>query len=107
MTPFGDTDCDSFLDTIETFVGTDPNDGCANTAAFNDEADDRWPTDNNDNQTTNTLDVAFYVGNLNSQPVPGGPPYLVRLDLTLNGVVNTLDIAKYVPLLNEVCTGLP
>ena len=100
-----DPDCDGFETTTESFVGTDPNDACADTEAVNDEADDKWPTDMNDNQRTNTLDVAFYVGNLNT--FAPGPPYTVRLDLTLNGIVNTLDIAKYVPLLNDVCTGLP
>ena len=103
-----DPDCDGFSTTTETFVGTDPFEQCsADNTANNEPLPDKWPSDMNDNQRTNTLDVAFYVGNLNSQPVPGGPPYLVRLDLTTNGVVNTLDIAPFVQLLNEVCTALP
>ncbi len=105
VVPVGDDDCDGVPTTNEVFVGTDPNDACANTAAANDEADDKWPTDMNDNQRTNTLDVAFYVPTLGTSAP--GPPYVVRLDLTMNGVINTLDVAKFVPVLNDVCTALP
>ena len=54
-----------------------------------------------DNQTVNTSDVAFYVGKLNS--VAPGPPYTVRLDLTMDGVINSLDVAKFIPVLNDTC----
>ena len=106
LVPVGDDDCDGFTTTIESFVGTDPLDACAADSGSNNEPPpDQWPVDMNDNQRANTLDVAFYVGKLNS--FAPGPPYTARLDLTTNGVVNTLDLAPFVPLLNKVCSTPP
>ena len=100
-TPLGDTDCDSFLGTIETFVGTDSADSCASTAAADDEADDRWPADTNDNQFVNVFDVVPYIAALNS--VAPGPPYIVRLDLNMNGAINVFDVVPFIQLLNKAC----
>ena len=100
-TPFGDTDCDSFIDSIEAFVGTDSTDSCANTAAEDDEADDRWPADTNDNQFVNTFDVAPFVAPLNS--VAPGPPYTARLDLNMSGNINAFDVVPFIQLLNKAC----
>ena len=99
--PVGDTDCDSFTDTIEAFVGTDPNDSCANTAIANDEADDRWPADTNDNQFVNVFDVVPYIDALNS--VAPNPPYFARLDLNMSGNINVFDVVPFIQLLNEAC----
>jgi hypothetical protein len=58
-TPIGDTDCDGFPTTIETFVGTDPNKGCASTATPNDEpGPDAWPLDVNNDQRVTLADIA-------------------------------------------------
>ncbi len=100
-TPFGDTDCDSFIDSIEAFVGTDSTDSCANTAAEDDEADDGWPADTNDNQFVNTFDVAPFITPLNS--VAPGPPYTARLDLNMSGNINAFDVVPFIQLLNKAC----
>ena len=100
--PAGDADCDSFTDAIETFVGTDPNDPCANTAAANDEADDRWPADTNDNQLINVFDVVPYIAALNS--VSPGPSYTVRLDLNASNNINTFDLVPFIQVLNKACS---
>ncbi|GAG25424.1 unnamed protein product, partial [marine sediment metagenome] len=55
-TPPGDLDCDGYSSADEGTIGTDPNDPCANTSDPNDEADDRWPSDFDDNQVINVLD---------------------------------------------------
>lgn len=55
--PAGDPDCDGFTDGAESIIGTDPLDPCANTATANDQADDRWPTDFDDNRQVNIVDV--------------------------------------------------
>ena len=99
--PVDDADCDSFTATIEGFVGTDPDDPCANSAASNDEADDRWPADTNDNQFINTFDVVPYIPALNS--VAPGPPYTTRLDLNASGSINTFDVVPFIQLLNKPC----
>ena len=74
---------------------------CANTAAANDEADDRWPADTNDNQIVNTFDVVPYIAALNS--VAPNPPYFARLDLNASGDINTFDLVPFIQLLNEAC----
>jgi len=101
LVPTGDADCDSFTDAIETFVGTDSIDSCANTAAANDEADDRWPADTNDNQFVNVFDVVPYIAALNS--VAPGPPYTARLDLNMSGDINVFDVVPFIQLLNKGC----
>ena len=100
-TPIGDTDCDSFLDSIEAFVGTDPNDACADTVGLNNDADDKWPADTNDNQFVDVFDVVPYIGVLNS--AAPGPPYVARLDLNLNGDINVFDVVPFIQLLNKAC----
>jgi len=100
-TPLGDADCDSFLDAIEAFVGTDSTDSCANTASANDEVDDRWPADTDDNQFINTFDVVPFIPALNS--VAPGPPYVARLDLNANSAINVFDVVPFIQLLNEAC----
>ncbi len=99
--PVGDTDCDSFTDTVETFVGTDPTDSCANTVAEFDEADDRWPADTNDNQLVNVFDVVPFIAALNS--VAPGPPYTVRLDFNTSGNITVFDLVPFIQLLNKPC----
>ena len=99
-TPLGDTDCDSFIDSIETFVGTDPNDSCADTAGANNDADDRWPADTNDDQIVTVFDLVPYIAALNSPP---GPNYVARLDLNTDAVISVFDLVPFIQLLNEPC----
>lgn len=94
LIPDGDGDCDGFTDAVEDFVGTDPNDPCANTATKDDEDDDRWPVDTNDDQFVNTFDLLPYIGS---------PPYEKRLDLNMDGSLNSDDFAEFSPFLNEPC----
>ena len=101
VVPVGDDDCDSFSDAIESFVGTDSADSCANTAASNDEVDDRWPADTNDDQIINVFDVVPYIATLSSRAP--GPPYTARLDLNASGKINTFDVVPFIQLLNKAC----
>jgi CARDB len=112
-----DSDCDSFSDNLEAYLGTDPTKQCAATGAtnpppppggsgLNDEpAPDRWPFDMNDGQNANTADVGQYVFSLNSfaNQTPPDPRWNQRHDLTGNGVVNTADVGRYVFVLNRSC----
>ena len=98
-----DADCDRFLDAEEAAIGTLSNQQCAATSAANDEdPPDAWPTDFNDNRTTNVIDVGFLVPVLGSSSP--GPPYNVRFDLNANGIINTIDVGRFVPLLNKSCS---
>jgi len=100
--PFAyDTDCDGFTNTVESFVGTRPDDPCANTPAANDEVDDKWPVDTNDDQFINTFDLVPFIEALNS--VAPGPPYTARLDLNMSGSINSFDVVPFIAVLNTGC----
>ena len=84
-------------------MGTEANLQCAATSGNNNEPPpDRWPTDFNDSQSTNTIDVGAFVPVLN-EAAPG-PPYQQRFDFNGNGVINTVDVGRFVPLLNKTCS---
>ena len=101
--PANDPDCDNFTTATETFIGTDPNKQCAaNAGVNNDPPPDRWPTDFNDSQSTNTIDVGFFVPVLNKSAP--GPPYSVRFDFNGNGTINSIDVGRFVPVLNKNCS---
>ncbi len=58
--PVGDDDCDGFTTDEENYLGTDPNDMCADTPDINDEdPPDAWPIDFNDDQKASMQDVIF------------------------------------------------
>ena len=111
----GDTDCDGFADTItysqrasETFVGTDPNDSCADTTTMNDERGPAfgeplspWVTDTNDNGITTLGDILAVSPYFNS-PNPN-PNYWARFDWNGDGKVSLSDVLLVAPFFNKVC----
>jgi hypothetical protein len=101
--PANDPDCDNFTTAHETFVGTTATQQCAaNTGVNNEPPPDRWPTDFNDSQSTNTIDVGFFVPVLNKSAP--GPPYSQRFDFNGNGTINSIDVGRFVPVLNKSCS---
>ena len=87
----------------ETCGGTEPcGTGAGDDSANNEPLPDKWPTDADDNQRTNTFDLVPYIPALNS--VAPGPPYKARLDLNASGDINTFDVVPFISLLNKVCT---
>ncbi len=103
-----DSDGDGWCDSIEVYLGADPNDPCADTLAPNDEGPpDAWPVDFNDDQVADLEDVilAFITSLLPTgldQPAAGP---LVRLDFVDNGLIDLQDvILGYVTKLSP--TGL-
>ncbi len=94
--PPGDDDCDGLSTTIENYIGTDPNDPCADTPDAGDEADDKWPIDFTDDQFINSFDLIPYIGILNTVGT-------VRVDLSMNGFINTFDLIPFVGNLNKAC----
>jgi plastocyanin len=68
-----DTDADGWSDGVETLIGTDPADACANTPAANDETDDRWPADLNDDKFSDGTDITILAGSF-GKAVPAGAP---------------------------------
>jgi hypothetical protein len=108
-TPAGDADCDGFPSTVavgmygaEADIGTDPNDGCANTTDPNDEADDRWPPDWDDTQRVNLLDLLPFKPHFNA--TYPDPLYEVRYDLNTDNAINLLDMLPFKPFFNLSCT---
>jgi len=111
----GDTDCDGFADTItysqrasETFVGTDPNDSCADTATLNDERGPAfgeplspWVTDTNDDGKT-TLGDVLGVGPYFNSANPDSN-YWARFDWNGDGKVGLSDMLAVSPFFNKVC----
>jgi hypothetical protein len=96
-----------FTDSVELFIGTDPQDECADTATFNDETGvgvSPWPPDFNDNGFTDIGDLIAltdhwtYLGN----------PYGVRYDLNANGFCDIGDLVAlatyYVGSGHDTCT---
>ena len=98
-----DSDCDGFVDSSESFNGTDSFQKCSATTARNDEAVDSWPPDINDDRRVNTLDVFPYVSHLNTQA--GDALYSARFDLTGDGRVNSFDLLVIRGVINQVCTN--
>ncbi len=96
--PAGDTDCDGSTTAVENYIGTDPNDSCANTVTPGDEnPDDKWPIDFTDDQFVNSFDLIPYIGALNTV----GP---VRLDMAPSaGFINTFDLIPFIGNLNQPC----
>ena len=115
----GDTDCDGFADTItytqrasEAFVGTDPNDSCADTATPNDERGPAfgeplspWVTDTNDDGITTLSDV-LAVSPYFLSPSPN-PNYWARFDWNGDGKVGLSDVLAVAPFFLKTCVGDP
>jgi hypothetical protein len=102
--PGPDNDGDEFADHEERFVGTDPEDPCADTASADDEGDDKWPADFDDNQVINISDV-FEVLPPVFGSSPGNPSYAPRADLVPDSVINISDVFKLLPpVFGSSCT---
>jgi hypothetical protein len=98
-----DSDSDGFSDSLENYLGTDPNKKCADNPGVNNEpGPDAWPLDFDDNQKANTLDIGKFVFVLNKRKEDAG--FSARYDFNQDGVINTVDVGKFVPQLNKSCT---
>lgn len=115
-TPAGDDDCDGYGDTTqigiraaETFVGTDPNDGCADTLAPNDERGPAfgeplspWVMDTNDNglvTSNDLLSIGIHFGKISPDP-----DYSPRYDFNGDGRDMLNDLLQAGPFIGRRCT---
>ena len=110
----GDTDCDGFADTItytsrasEAYIGTDPNDSCADTTTPNDERGPTfgeplspWVTDTNDNGITTLGDILAVAPFFNA---PASTDAARRFDWNGDGNVTLSDVLAVGPFFNKVC----
>jgi hypothetical protein len=102
----GDTDNDQWANGLETFLGTNASDACANTAAANDEGPpDAWPADFNDDQDFGSLDLAAYIPYIGTS---AGSTYASRFDTSPDGIIGMVDVMRVVTAANAAsgnCTG--
>ena len=101
--PTGGTPAPIFRDCIEQFVGTDPLDACADTAAANDEVTDKMPADLNDDRRVNASDRVLMIMSMNAYRRGF---YNSRFDLNADGVVDRTD-RDIVELYISATGGLP
>jgi len=99
--PASDSDCDGFTAAREQFMGTDPTKHCNLTTAANDEAVDFWPSDFNDNRTTNLSDLILMGPSYNK--ALGNPAYNARFDLNASNSVSLADVILLGPFYNKSC----
>lgn len=93
-----DDDNDGFSDSVETYLGTDPRDNCAD-----DADDDAWPLDmNNDKYLTVTYDVSVAYNNKIGCEVLQNPE-CERIDLDANGVITTADTDFFINMIGQTC----
>jgi len=96
-----DADCDGFTDDEESYIGTDPEDDCADTPAANDEDPDAWPPDFNDDQRVNLADLLPLRDHWNCQVSMAC--YDPRFDLNTDGRINLGDITILRAYFNTIC----
>jgi hypothetical protein len=98
-----DCDADGWKDGSEAnYIGTDPLDGCANTPAANDEADDRWPADMNDNQFSDISDIVLLTGNFGAAVPPAPARYNVGPE-PADGFIDITDISRLTGRFGQGC----
>jgi hypothetical protein len=98
-----DPDCDGFTSSREVFLGTDPNRGCAATAAPNDEPPpDDWPVDFDNNRIVNGGDIMMFQRFFGS--VAPDPRYNARFDLNVDGRVSGGDVLIFGRFFGKSCT---
>jgi len=81
--PLGDSDKDSFTDSQEFFMGTNPNVACPTSSI-----DNAWPVDVNNDKSINGGDVSTLVPYIN-----GSKPYNKRYDLNQDAVISQGDVS--------------
>ncbi len=114
--PDDNPDCDGFPRTTqqgnrgpESFIGTDPDDRCADDVMPNNERGPAfgeplspWPMDINDDRQAGLADILSYI------PVyltmTGDGHYNARWDLTADGKIGLADILTYIPFYLTTCT---
>lgn len=115
--PAGDGDCDGYassasqpLRASEVFMGTDPEDACADTPAMLDERGplygeplSPWPVDTNDDGTANFGDVLIFAPHFLSST--GDANYWERFDWNGDGTVNFGDVLQIAPFFLQSCTS--
>jgi hypothetical protein len=102
VVPANDPDCDGVATAAETFMGTDPNTHCAQTATANDEPPpDAWPFDFNNDQKASLPDVLGFISVFNT--VSPDPRYDARFDVSGNGHVDLPDVLSFIPVFNQRC----
>jgi hypothetical protein len=106
VVPPGDSDCDSFTDTQEVFIGTDPTHGCAATSDPDDEQvdPDVWPVDFNDDQRVLLFDVTQFAHVYGAHANVPSEPYDVRYDFTGDGLIGLGDVTMFVQVYGKSCT---
>ncbi len=96
-----DPDCDGFTTDNENFMGTLPQAACAATPTPNDEDPDSLPTDFDDDQDTDVIDVLFFRPHiLKSDPDPGSS---ARFDFDVDGDVDIIDVLFLKSRINTSC----
>jgi hypothetical protein len=97
-----------FRDDIETFIGTDPLDNCADTATPNDERGPAygeplspWPPDFNDTGKVTVADLVYFKYHYLS-----APNYLARYDLNGSGgpTITSADLVIFKMYYGASCT---
>ena len=108
----GDPDFDGFVtgdvNSGETFIGTDPNDACADTATRYDERGPAfgeplspWPPDINDDGKATLSDVLAFSPAFNK--TKPDPAYSPRFDLNTDDRVTLADVLSISPYFNKFC----
>jgi uncharacterized protein YkwD len=90
--PPDDSDCDGFTNSMELFIGTDPNRSCGPGA---------WPPDINGDGVISLSDVLLYATFFNS--TNGAQAYSARYDLNADGRISLADVLAMAPFFNKSC----
>ena len=90
-----DTDSDGFSDTIEQYIGTNPNLACGANA---------WPSDFNNDGKATLADVLMFIPTFDS--VDGQPKYNFRFDLNMDGKIDISDVLRMQLYFNKKCTDV-
>jgi hypothetical protein len=97
------TDTDTYLDSLELYMGTDPADNCPDNTS-----DDAWPLDQDKNKTITVAgDVLKYRGKIAAVITTDNPATwsLKRLDLDANSTITVAgDVLKYRGKISSTCT---
>jgi len=91
-----DIDGDGSSNTLEAFVGTNPNQRCASTTTRNDEPVDSTPFDLDDNRIINGQDLLMYAPHFGVFSTD--PRYNVRFDVNMDNKINGQDLLKFAPV---------